>query len=143
MSGKSYVTCYKCNKINLRGVKCECGSKVNEESVNRRKEYLKKYNEDNAATIRPLKTQKWQNFRKQILFRDGGYCQRCKVKFNILNYDNLEVHHIKSRRDYPELMFDEENCITLCELCNNELGTSNKLDFTPDDNTKKEITYNL
>lgn len=141
--GKSYVTCYKCNKIIERGTICECKKKVDKDSLQRRKEYLKKYNEENEESIKPIKTVAWRNFRLQIINRDGGYCQRCKVKFDLINSSNLEVHHIKSRRDYPDLIFEPDNCITLCELCNNELGTSNELDFEPDSRTQKEIEYNI
>ncbi|WP_338705247.1 HNH endonuclease [Priestia aryabhattai] len=45
-------------------------------------------------------------------------------------FDNLQAHHIKSCRDYPELAYDESNLLTVCRDCNLELGTSNKLDFT-------------
>jgi 5-methylcytosine-specific restriction endonuclease McrA len=44
-------------------------------------------------------------------------------------FDNLQAHHIKSWRDYPELAYDEDNLITVCKSCNLELGNKNKLDF--------------
>ncbi|MED4267344.1 HNH endonuclease signature motif containing protein [Priestia megaterium] len=68
--------------------------------------------------------------RPRILKRDNGICLRCWIKFNRrLTTDNLELHHIKSWRDYPELAYEESNLIIVCKSCNLELGNSNKLDF--------------
>nr|WP_044505061.1 HNH endonuclease signature motif containing protein [Kurthia massiliensis] len=76
-----------------------------------------------------LNSPQWKRKRKVILKRDKYICQRCLYKFNLINYQNLQVHHIKSRKDYPELRLNDENLITVCKTCNLELGTSNKLDF--------------
>ncbi|WP_009968574.1 HNH endonuclease, partial [Bacillus subtilis] len=61
-------------------------------------------------------------------------CQRCLIKYSIVNSSELQVHHIKPRIDYPELMFEESNLITLCKTCNLQLGTSGELDFKPNIN---------
>lgn len=133
-------TCYRCGKIIKRGTVCECKKEQEEKERQRHKEYQRKYTEENPEAVKPLKTKRWQEFRKLIIQRDGGYCQRCKVKFNLINYENLQVHHIKPRSKYPELIYDEENCITLCRLCNLQLGTDEKLDFEPDERIKEDIT---
>lgn len=31
------------------------------------------------------------------------------------------VHHIKEREEYPELAYDPNNCVTLCEKCHNKM----------------------
>ena len=83
-------------------------------------------------------SRRWRSFRKTIIHRDGNLCQRCFRKYNIINGDSLEVHHIKPRIDYPELMYDELNVVTLCKTCNLQLGT-NGIDFeweTPETNFK-------
>ncbi|MCY9005654.1 HNH endonuclease [Peribacillus frigoritolerans] len=43
--------------------------------------------------------------------------------------ENLEVHHIKSWRDFKALAYEPSNLITICRYCNLDLGNSNKLDF--------------
>ncbi len=35
---------------------------------------------------------------------------------------NLQVHHIKPRSDYPELVYEHSNLVTLCQSCNTSLG---------------------
>lgn len=56
-------------------------------------------------------------------------CQRCLNKFNLITTQELEVHHIKSRLNYPELAWDDDNLICICATCNKSLGTKDKLDF--------------
>lgn len=121
--------CNNCGKI-VAG-KCDCKPS--------RFSPVKKKNQDSS---KDLKTAKWQRKRAEIIRRDNGYCQRCFIKHKIINEENIQVHHIKSRRDFPELMYENSNLITICGHCNNELGTSNKLDF--DWNyEEKEIEYSL
>ena len=74
-------------------------------------------------------TRKFQKLRKQIIQRDDGHCVRCRVKFDLFVDDNLQCHHIKSFRDYPELAYEASNLLMVCRDCNLELGNSNKLDF--------------
>lgn len=74
-------------------------------------------------------TRKWRKFRLTIIDRDNKMCQRCYLKYGIINGEELQVHHIKPRIHFPELMFDEENVITLCKTCNVQLGL-NGIDFT-------------
>jgi 5-methylcytosine-specific restriction endonuclease McrA len=107
-----------CSCGRLRNVKERCSCK----NVRSKKEVER--NSD-------LTTTKWKKFRKQILVRDNGHCQRCLLRFSILNtnYSEMQVHHIKPRVNYPELMYEATNCVTLCKQCNLELGTKETLDF--------------
>jgi len=58
------------------------------------------------------------DFRQHILERDNYCCKHCgRGKFNMLYYPPLEVHHIKSWKDYPELRMNEDNCFVLCKRC--------------------------
>lgn len=56
-------------------------------------------------------TPEYKNWRKKILGRDNYTCQCCGSK------QNLEVHHNKSVRFYPELATNINNGITLCNSC--------------------------
>lgn len=79
----------------------------------------------------------------QILKRDGHLCMRCYIKYKFLNSEELTVHHIISRKNHPELMYNNENLITLCATCNKQLGTKDKLDFEWDKDRYKEKEIRL
>lgn len=106
-----------CNGCGYHQDKCRCSSI--------KKITKKKNNEDEKV----LWTYRWKKKREFIKERDGYFCQRCWEKYKILNTEQLEVHHIKSRSKYPELTFEDSNLITICKTCNLQLGTSDKLDF--------------
>lgn len=53
-----------------------------------------------------------QVFRKEVLKRDDYTCQICNKRGG-----SLQVDHIKSWFDNPELRFDINNCRTLCMNC--------------------------
>lgn len=130
--------CSSCGKRVEITKSCTCSQKRKQE----RNEYQKEYYRKNKENLKLLTRKKWKDLRKVIINRDGGHCQRCKIKFGVIETDNLQVHHIKPRIEYPELMYDENNLICLCKTCNLQLGTSGKLDFEQD-NDNKEIIYNL
>lgn len=113
------TTC-SCGKIIRLGSTCECKKE-------KRKKYMETYESDPL-----LNTYKWKKKRLQIIERDNGLCQRCLIKYGILNSEELQVHHIKSRRNFPELTFDDENLLCMCKTCNQQLGTKDKLDFNKD-----------
>ncbi|MED3950322.1 HNH endonuclease [Priestia aryabhattai] len=114
--------CGGCNKLIPLGTICQC-------KKTQRKQYAKDYAKRNPEKIKIIRSGKWRTFRKRIIQRDGGHCQRCLIKYNLITTSNLEVHHIKPRDKYPELTYEEENCITLCQTCNLQLGTQEALDF--------------
>lgn len=51
-------------------------------------------------------------FRPKVFKRDNYTCQECGA-----NKCALQVDHIKSWSEYPELRFDMNNCRTLCDKC--------------------------
>lgn len=59
----------------------------------------------------------WLPFRENILKNDCNNCWKCGGNFNA---KNLEVHHLTSKRKYPEFEYDETNCVTLCKKCHKE-----------------------
>jgi 5-methylcytosine-specific restriction endonuclease McrA len=54
-------------------------------------------------------------WRTMVFGRDGFACQMCFRKGGYLN-----AHHIKPFAKYPELRFEIDNGITLCEECHNK-----------------------
>lgn len=59
-------------------------------------------------------TKEYKEFRKKVLERDKNTCQNCGSK------KQLEVHHIKSVSEYPELALDIKNAITYCKNCHSK-----------------------
>ena len=55
----------------------------------------------------------WKFWRKEALLRDKHICQSCGLE----DFEILEVDHIKSRKQYPDLIFNLDNLITLCPNC--------------------------
>jgi 5-methylcytosine-specific restriction endonuclease McrA len=61
--------------------------------------------------IMPGSINKWIKFKREIVERDYSTCWKCGSK------NRIEVHHIASKKRFPEFHYDEENCITLCYWC--------------------------
>ena len=60
-----------------------------------------------------LKTSsEYREWRASVFDRDNYTCQECG-KTNCY----LEAHHIKEKSNYPELIFDVDNGVTLCHEC--------------------------
>lgn len=119
--------CKYCGKIVKEGMtdhKCPGKEKARLQRNKQSREYYAK----NKETLKPLMSRKWRNFRLKIIERDNSLCQRCYIKYGIINGEELQVHHIKPRIYYPELMYDQDNVVTLCKTCNIQLGT-NGIDF--------------
>jgi 5-methylcytosine-specific restriction endonuclease McrA len=99
-------------------------------------EYIKKCKETNYLKSMPLDknpnwkngaTDKWRKFRahissklatwtREVKKKDNYICQECGCNERAI----LEAHHIKPVRDYPELVLDVSNGITLCSICHME-----------------------
>lgn len=130
---------------------CACGKRVDFNSTCscqesrrlQRNQYKKEYYQKNKESIKLLQSPRWKKLRKFIINRDNGYCQRCFYKFGIINDSSLQVHHIKPRVEYPELIFNEDNLICLCKTCNLQLGTNDELDFEPKEIDKEDFYFNL
>lgn len=60
----------------------------------------------------------YKDWRKSVFERDNYICQKCGFKKDCKNY--VTAHHIKSFAKYPELRYDINNGITLCEDCHCE-----------------------
>lgn len=115
-----YKFCNRCGKKIEYNKTCPC------HNYNKDKQ---KYYYNNKEEHKFLNSKIWKNKRSFIIERDGHKCIRCFEKYGKINAKELQVHHIKSRRDYPDLRLEDDNLLTLCKTCNLQLGTSNKLDF--------------
>lgn len=112
--------CGNCHKV-VDKYKHVCPKKT-------RLKYIRTKHKDESKTTQLLRNKEWYWFRRRIIIRDKGECQRCLTLFGKHNFEQLEVHHIKPRETYPELMFKEDNVVTLCKQCNAHLGL-NGIDF--------------
>ena len=63
-------------------------------------------------------SEKWKKKSEQIKKRDGYKCKRCAMYGK--NVPAVVVHHIKHVDEYPELAFDNDNLISLCQGCHNK-----------------------
>ena len=66
----------------------------------------------NFDKIMERRSAAYQEWRKSVFKRDDYTCQCCGSKGGKLN-----AHHLKSFADYPDLRFDVDNGVTLCESC--------------------------
>lgn len=73
---------------------------------------IKRKNRNKSKKV--VGTKEYKQFRESILKRDNYKCQMCGSDFR------LQVHHIKSKSQYPELIMDKDNCITLCLTCHSK-----------------------
>ncbi len=70
----------------------------------------------------------WQKLRNRKV-KEHPYCERCWSKWKIITIENLQGHHIRSFKDYPELRLDEDNVAVLCRVCNLQVGDSSVVDW--------------
>ena len=62
----------------------------------------------------------WKRMREQILIRDNHECQHCKKEGKV-STNNLQVHHTKEIKEYPELAMKPDNLTTLCGACHSDI----------------------
>lgn len=55
--------------------------------------------------------------KRLVLFEQNYTCQKCKLVKTKDNNVKLNVHHIIPVSIKPELCYDKNNCIVLCENC--------------------------
>ena len=125
---KRMKICSHCRKLIPDTATCNCKPK-------------RVLSEHELAEKKIFNSKRWKDFRLSILRRDGGYCQRCWIKFRYIQSTNIQVHHIKPRKYNKDLWFEPSNCIALCQTCNTQIGIKEELDFIP--TTIKNREFNL
>jgi hypothetical protein len=93
--------------------------KEENEQLKKENEYYKKHTKVRykEKTDNKKKMKEYEYFRKTILARDNYVCQECGSNYR------LQVHHIKSKKMYPELIMEPSNCITLCIVCHSKTSS--------------------
>jgi hypothetical protein len=75
-----------------------------------------------------LLSYEWRRLRMVVIKKRGARCECCgaspKDGVTIINVD-----HVKSRRDYPELALVESNLQVLCSPCNHGKGNWDSTDW--------------
>ena len=64
-------------------------------------------------------TREWRKKRADILKRDRYSCQVCRSRGKYARANT--VHHIKHLKDAPELALTDENLISLCAACHEDM----------------------
>jgi hypothetical protein len=76
------------------------------------------------------KTIRWskemEDWRNTVYNRDQWTCQMCNNESKKITRLVLNVHHIKCFSEYPDLRFDTNNGITLCEICHKKTYNKEK-----------------
>lgn len=57
-------------------------------------------------------SRKW----REAFLHNHPYCHDCQVLYGRA-VPAVEVHHLRSQAERPDLMKDEDNCLGLCESC--------------------------
>lgn len=65
------------------------------------------------------KRREWKSKREEILRRDNYECQKCKSKGRYSAA--VVVHHIKHLDTRPDLALADDNLISLCGSCHNDV----------------------
>lgn len=60
---------------------------------------------------------RWERKRQAILRRDGYMCRECR-RYGRARAATI-VHHVKPADEYPELAWDDDNLVSLCQACHN------------------------
>lgn len=81
-------------------------------------------------------TYEYSDWRKKVFEKDLYTCQKCGAK-NCVGSSNviLNAHHIRNWKDNPDVRYDINNGVTLCEDCHNRFHSI----YTKRNNTQEQI----
>lgn len=92
-----FKTCVHCGRIHTKGYTCTQGKRIYRSGTDRR----------------ARATNRWKMKSIEIRERAHYLCEVCKAN-GVINYDDVEVHHIVKIRDDESLLLDNFNLICLC-----------------------------
>lgn len=75
-----------------------------------------------------LSSPEWEHLRFKALEKYGDICMCCG------STKHINVDHIKSRSEYPELSLEFDNLQILCAGCNLRKGWEDETDYRPINN---------
>ncbi len=111
----TYRRCGKCGKKIPQGTKCECLKESIKEYNNRIR-----YNKDNIKYSKFYSSTSWRKLSKYIRIKYNDLCLMCLIKDNAISPADV-VHHITEIREDYSKRLEENNLITLCHSCHNNL----------------------
>jgi len=77
---------------------------------------------------RIVHSKEYAEWRKAVFARDNWTCQSCNKRAGKGNKLYLEAHHLKRVKEYPDLVFEISNGVTLCKDCHSKtLKSKNKV----------------
>ena len=108
--------------------KCGCGGQILWDNSRKKwNTYIHGHNFNKLGGVKVkdpnCKSAKNKWWIDSILKRDDYTCQMCFAK---KSEKLLHTHHIKSRKEYPELIYDLNNGITLCISCHSSVNICTK-----------------
>ena len=104
-----FKSCSRCGKVHDYNYKCNKG---------------KVYKQNDIDKLRS--THRWTIKSIEIREASNYLCAVC-LDHGIINYKDVEVHHIVKLQDDPDKLLDNENIICLCKY-HHKLADNNKLD---------------
>lgn len=108
-----------------RGSKGSCGCNAHPSGEN-----SWRWNPDREEILRLRNSKEYLTWREAIYIKGDFKCSCCKDTKG----GNLNAHHLKSFTRFPELRFDVNNGVILCEECHKEFhSTYGTRNFTSDD----------
>jgi len=94
---------------------------------------------ENACNYKDGRSIKWEEVRNQALERDDYQCQGFRTDPDHICKGKIDVHHIQSRKERPDLILDINNLITFCSSFHGECDSTGRK-HTIDSKEKESIS---
>ena len=101
----------QCQTIHRKTCSVECSNEYRKEYYKGEKSPAWKGGKTKESKLRRTCSE-YRKWRTAVFERDNYTCQRCGKSDN-----TLEAHHIKEQSQFPELIYDVDNGLTLCHEC--------------------------
>ncbi|MCI2955629.1 HNH endonuclease [Staphylococcus caprae] len=79
---------------------------------------MEDYN-DKKIRYKFYRSKPWRELREQVLKRANYECEFCKAEGKVTT-TNLEIDHIKTVEEFPQLRLDPDNLRVLCHSCHDK-----------------------